>query len=133
MVDDKGMSEKFEIREGLPGDLASIEKLYPEAFPDEDLLPLVRQLLKEAPIVLSLVAITDNSLVGHVIFTTCSVAASADQVALLAPARRRARLAKAGDRQSNRQSGAATTGRGRHGPNLCPWRPRLLRAFGIST
>jgi len=79
------MSERIEIRESLPSDLASIEKLYPDAFPDEDLLPLVRELLQEAPIVLSLVGIIDTSLVGHVIFTTCGVAAGTDQVALLGP------------------------------------------------
>lgn len=79
------MSERTEIRESLPSDLASIEKLYPDVFPDEDLLPLVRELLQEAPIVLSLVGIIDTSLVGHVIFTTCGVVAGTDQVALLGP------------------------------------------------
>lgn len=79
------MSERIEIRESLPGDLASIETLYPDAFPDEDLLPLVRELLREGPIVLSLVGTIDTSLVGHVIFTTCGVAAGTGQVALLGP------------------------------------------------
>jgi len=77
--------EMIEIRESLPSDLASIEKLYPDAFPDEDLLPLVRQLLQEAPIILSLVGIIDTSLVGHVIFTTCGVTPGTDRVALLGP------------------------------------------------
>ena len=79
------MRERTEIRESLPSDLASIEQLYPDAFPDEDLLPLVRELLREEPIVLSLVGIIDRSLVGHVIFTRCGVDAGTDQVALLAP------------------------------------------------
>lgn len=79
------MSERPEIRESLPSDLASIEKLYPDAFPDEDLVPLVRELLQEAPIVLSLVGIIDTSLVGHVMFTTCGVVGSSDKVALLGP------------------------------------------------
>ena len=79
------MREKLEIREGSPSDLAAIEKLYPDAFPDEDLLPLVRELLQEPPIVLSLVGIIDRSLVGHVIFTTCGVARGTDKVALLGP------------------------------------------------
>lgn len=77
------MSERIEIRESLPGDLASIEMLYPDAFPDEDLLPLVRALLREGPIVLSLAGVVDSSLVGHVIFTTCGVAAGTDNDALL--------------------------------------------------
>jgi len=77
--------ERIEIRESLPSDIASIEKLYPNAFPDEDLLPLVKELLQETPIVLSLVGIAGTSLVGHVIFTTCGIAGDTDEVALLGP------------------------------------------------
>jgi putative acetyltransferase len=79
------MTESIEIRESVPGDLAAIELLYPEAFPDEDLLPLVRDLLREAPIVLSLVGIIGSRLVGHVIFTNCSVDGSGGKAALLGP------------------------------------------------
>ena len=82
---DKDMSERIGFRQSLPCDLASIEKLYPEAFPDEDLLPLVRELLQEKPIVLSLVGIKGASLVGHVIFTPCSLSADHRKVALLGP------------------------------------------------
>jgi len=49
--------ETIEIRESVPGDLAAIEVLYLEAFPDEDLLPLVRELLQDASVALSLVGI----------------------------------------------------------------------------
>ena len=79
------MIEEIEIRESLPNDVASIEKLYPDAFPDEDLLPLVMELLREEPIVLSLVGIVDRALVGHVIFTTCSIAGRSYKVSLLGP------------------------------------------------
>ncbi len=79
------MTKHLEIRKSVSGDLASIEALYPDAFPDEDLLPLVRDLLQEAPIALSLVGIMGSSLVGHVIFTTCGVTESRDRVALLGP------------------------------------------------
>jgi len=79
------MIEEIEIRESLPSDGATIEKLYPDAFPDEDLLPLVRELLSEEPIVLSLVGIVDRALVGHVIFTTCSITGKTDTVGLLGP------------------------------------------------
>ena len=79
------MIEGLEIRESVPGDLDSIEALYPDAFPDEDLLPLVRDLLQEAPIVRSLVGVIGSSLVGHVIFTTCGVTGSRGKVALLGP------------------------------------------------
>lgn len=87
------MIARIEVRESLPTDLASIEVLYPEAFPDEDLLPLVRTLLREESVVLSLVGIVGESLAGHVIFTTCSVSGATDKVALLGP------LAVAPDRQ----------------------------------
>ena len=77
--------ERIEIRESVPGDLAAIELLYPEAFPEEDLLPLVRELLEETAVTLSLVAIVESCLVGHGIFTTCGVAGSSANVALLGP------------------------------------------------
>ena len=85
LFDDANMIEEIEIRESLPSDVASIEELYASAFPDEDLLPLVRELLREEPIVLSLVGIVDRILVGHIIFTTCSIAGRTDKVSLLGP------------------------------------------------
>ena len=79
------MTEEIDIRESLPRDIASIEKLYPDAFPDEDLLPLVGELLREEQVVLSLVATADRALAGHVIFTTCAIVGTTDSVALLGP------------------------------------------------
>ena len=79
------MTDRIEIRESGPSDVALIERLYPEAFPDEGLLPLVRELLSEASIVLSLVGMADAALVGHAIFTTCGIAGSLEEVALLGP------------------------------------------------
>ena len=67
------MIDGFEICETTSGDMASIEKLYPDAFPEEDLLSLVNELLGEGSIVLSLAGSVDRTLVGHVIFTPCSV------------------------------------------------------------
>jgi putative acetyltransferase len=85
LVGGEEMMEGIEIRETVRGDLAAIEVLYPNAFPDEDLLPLVRELLQETSVVLSLVGTIGSSVVGHVIFTTCRVAGSSDKVALLGP------------------------------------------------
>ena len=79
------MSETLEIRESRPGDLAAIETLYPDAFPDEDLLPLVRDLERAGPTVVSLVAIDEQALVGHAVFTLCGIAGRPDKVALLGP------------------------------------------------
>ncbi len=83
--DERDMTDRLEIRESVPKDAALIERLYPNAFPDEDLSPLVRDLLSEAPIVLSLVGMADTALVGHAIFTTCGIAGRPDKVALLGP------------------------------------------------
>jgi putative acetyltransferase len=79
------MIGSIEIRESLPNDVTAIETLYPDAFPDEDLLPLVRELLREGSSVVSLVGIADKTLVGHVVFTTCSIVGDSDKVALLGP------------------------------------------------
>jgi putative acetyltransferase len=76
---------ELEIRESLPDDHAAIGTLYPDAFPDEDLLPLVRNLLTEEPTVLSLVGLVEGAVVGHVIFTACKIVGTADRVALLGP------------------------------------------------
>lgn len=79
------MPEKLEIRKSRSGDLAAIEALYPEAFPDEDLLPLVRDLLSDAAVATSLVGVINEQVAGHVIFTRCGVAGSSINVALLGP------------------------------------------------
>lgn len=75
----------FDIRKGVLSDFAKIERLYPDAFPNEELRPLVRALLRNIPDVLSLVAIAESTLIGHVIFTPCGVAGGSNAVALLGP------------------------------------------------
>ncbi len=75
----------MEIRESRPADLATLESIYAAAFPDEDLLPLLRALLRETDAVLSLVAEEDSHLVGHVAFTWCDVAGQAGKAVLLGP------------------------------------------------
>lgn len=75
----------IDIRQGQPDDMASIEKLYPAAFPEEDLLPLVRQLLAEEPGILSLVAEAGDAMAGHILFTLCAMTGSDARAALLAP------------------------------------------------
>lgn len=79
------MTDKTTVRESGKEDLAGIEHLYPLAFPDEDLVPLVRSLLKDGPPVLSLVATANARPVGHIIFTICTVDQDKDECALLAP------------------------------------------------
>ena len=73
------------IHASKQSDLAAIGSLYPQAFPDEDLVPLVRALLNEPKAILSLVATVGSALVGHVLFTKGSVTGSNGLVALLGP------------------------------------------------
>lgn len=79
------MSEELEIRESVAGDFDAIESLYPEAFPEEDLLPLVQKLLPDAAVTTSFVGVIDSQIAGHVIFTKCGVVGSSFHVALLGP------------------------------------------------
>ena len=79
------MLNKLQIRESGPDDLAVIESLYPKAFPDEDLLPLVRDLLNDAVVTTSFVGTIDARIVGHVIFTRCGVVGNSVNAALLGP------------------------------------------------
>ena len=79
------MSETLEIRESRRDDSAAIESLYPEAFPEEDLLPLVRSLLNDAVVAISLVGTIDTRIVGTAIFTKCGVLGYSADAALLGP------------------------------------------------
>lgn len=73
---------KPDIRIAEAADLFAVAALYPKAFPEEDLVPLIRDLWGRAD-VMSLVAELDGALVGHVAFTQCHVGAA--EVALLGP------------------------------------------------
>jgi putative acetyltransferase len=79
------MSDELDIRESAHADASAIESLYPQAFPDEHLLPLVRDLLQRPAIAVSLVGAVDLQIAGHVIFTMCGVAGSSVNAALLGP------------------------------------------------
>jgi putative acetyltransferase len=79
------MAEALELRDSVPADFGAIESLYPEAFPDEDLLPLVRDLLQDTTITTSIVGVIDSRIVGHVIFTNCGVTGQSTNAALLGP------------------------------------------------
>lgn len=74
-----------EIRDGTPADQAAILALYPRAFPGEDLRALVTALLDEDEGIVSFVAETGDNILGHVIFTACSLEGSRHRVALLGP------------------------------------------------
>ena len=79
------MSDILEIRETVQSDAAAIELLYPEAFPDENLLPLVGDLLRDTVIAMSLIGVINSQIVGHGIFTKCGVVGSSIKAVLLGP------------------------------------------------
>ena len=79
------MQDDIEIRVSRPGDRAALQRLYPAAFPDEDLLPVVDELLKDEPNVLSLVATRQENVIGHIAFTRCTVGGFPSALSLLAP------------------------------------------------
>ena len=80
------MPQNLDIRETKAADMAAIEAFYPRAFPDEDLLPLVRELSCEADAVLSLTALVAGEVAGHAIFTLCGLDTHPGiKVALLGP------------------------------------------------
>lgn len=62
-------SAAYSVQETGGAETAEILALYPQAFPDEDLCPLVSALLRGAYHVLSLGARSAGVLVGHVLFT----------------------------------------------------------------
>ena len=76
---------ELRIRESRLDDSAAIESLYPEAFPDENLLPVVRDLMNDSVVTISLVATIDTRIVGHVIFTRCGVDGNSVNASLLGP------------------------------------------------
>lgn len=79
------MSEHIQIRASGSADHPAIERLYGLAFPDEDLVPLVRDLLNDRPDVVSLVAQSGSEPVAHIAFTVCSLENMPNKAALLAP------------------------------------------------
>lgn len=79
------MNENVAIRESLPSDVEALDSLYPDAFPTEDLLPVVHDLLAERAGVLSLVAVLNTTVVGHVIFTRSETSTASEKASLLAP------------------------------------------------
>lgn len=73
------------IRATCADDVPALAALYSAAFPNEDLVPLVRRLLGEVPDILSLAASSRDGLSGHVVCTPCGVGETRGCVALLGP------------------------------------------------
>lgn len=54
------MIEGIDVQETIPNDTPALETIYTDVFPEEDLLPLVRELLADNSTSSSLVAIVDG-------------------------------------------------------------------------
>lgn len=78
------MTLSFALSETRPGDEAHLRTLYAAAFPQEDLCPLVEALLADES-VLSIAAINETALIGHVLFTRGRLEGAREAVALLGP------------------------------------------------
>ena len=74
-----------DIRDSTEKDLPALLELYPHAFPDEDLVPLVRSLFASNLGLLSLVVPRGAGIVGHICFTPCSLPGADTKIALLGP------------------------------------------------
>lgn len=79
------MNDKIVIRKAEQTDSSLLENLYQKAFPDEDLCSLVIELLNDKQNTLSLCALSDGTLVGHIAFSKCYAAPKEVALALLAP------------------------------------------------
>jgi putative acetyltransferase len=79
------MTEPLGIRLSTIDDHARIEAIYPLAFPEEALLPLVRDLLANPDVALSLVGEIGGDIVGHIVFTRCDIDGDTALAALLGP------------------------------------------------
>lgn len=84
-----------DIRESLADDRPAVEAIYPDAFPAEDLLELVRALLADGTATVSLIAQEGTRLVGHAVLSRCAVDGCPRPVDLLGP------LAVTPDRQGH--------------------------------
>jgi putative acetyltransferase len=69
------VSNDLEIQTNLPNGFDEIKMLYGGAFPDEDLVPLVKNLVADKENVMSLAGVSGGKLFGHVVFTKCGIVA----------------------------------------------------------
>jgi len=76
---------EIEIRDSAPDDVAPLGTVYADAFPGEELMPLVIALLETENDLVSLVACAGPQIVGHILLTMCGIEGRGAKVALLGP------------------------------------------------
>ncbi|MEM0976176.1 MAG: N-acetyltransferase [Pseudomonadota bacterium] len=79
------MPLKVKIRQSSEDELPAILDIYPLAFPEEDLRPLVEELLNTVKNRISLVALSARKIIGHAIFTDGYVEGHNQILSLLGP------------------------------------------------
>ena len=79
------MRDGITIRKAALGELSVVEQIYEDAFPEEDLTPLARQLWGKDFVAQSLIGEADGVIAGHGFFTTCHLPDWDHRVALLGP------------------------------------------------
>ena len=73
------------IRETESQDIAQVLALYPQAFPEEEVKPVVSALLEKVQDIVSLAGFEGDVLVAHILFTICGTEERDRRGALLAP------------------------------------------------
>ena len=79
------MLSQLLIRNSVSKDSSALKLLYASAFPDEELIPLVKELLADPDKAMSLSATAGEQVVGHAVFSYCLMPESDRQAALLGP------------------------------------------------
>jgi putative acetyltransferase len=79
------MIKNLHLREPVLTDWTALEALYEDAFPGDNLWPLVTALHGEGDTVVSIAAVVEKRLVGHILLTHCRIPGQQDKVALLGP------------------------------------------------
>lgn len=86
MSQDARGREPTDIRPSGSGDLPSLRSLYREAFPEEELFPLLEALYREPQAVHAFVALSNGgAIAGHIVLSTCEISKSARSGGLLGP------------------------------------------------
>ncbi len=79
------MNNEVTIRKTEQDDISSLKALYDKAFTDEDLFPLVTELLNDKQNTFMLSAMMGDKLVGHIAFTKCYASPADISLSLLGP------------------------------------------------